>query len=341
MESMIARYKDYSVNDFVWDEQFVAWCKNMPGADNALWKMVLETYPEQKPNITSAKEFLVHVSIVDHQLSAAQLQTIWQGIESELHLAKPVARVKSLSWLRVAAIFLVVAGAALLLYDRYPAAEKVQTQYAEIKQLELPDHSKVTLNANSEIRYSGEWDTTRPREVWLNGEAFFDVSHLHKGNAPVRPGDRFIVHANGVDVEVLGTSFNINNRHGAAQVILSSGSIELKFADKKMANILMKPGEIVNYTEGSEKIEKRVADLAKAGAWKEHRWEFENAPLKDVLQLLKDNYGLETFVEDTALWHKTISGTISSDNKDIVIRGLSVLLDTKIEQKDKSLLLKK
>jgi transmembrane sensor len=341
MESMIARYKDYSVNDFVWDEQFVAWCKNMPGADSALWKTVLETYPELGGDITSAKDFLAHVSIVDHELSAGQAQNIWQGIERELQISRPVVRVRALGWLRVAAVLLLVAGASLITYYATSGKEEVQTQYAEIKQLELPDGSKVALNANSVISYSKEWDTSKPREVWLNGEAFFDVSHLHKGNVPVRPGQRFIVHANGVDVEVLGTSFNINNRHGAAKIMLSSGSIELKFTDKKMANILMKPGEVVNYAEGAKKIEKRVADVAKASAWKEHRWEFENAPLKDVLQLLKDNYGLETVVEDSALWQKTISGTISSDNKDIVIRGLSVLLDTEIEQKDKSLLLKK
>jgi transmembrane sensor len=341
MESKIARYKNYSVNDFVWDERFVAWCKNMPENDSTFWKMVLETYPEQESNITNAKEFLVHVSIVDHQLSAAQLKTIWQGIESELHPAKPIGRVRSLRWSKVAAIFLLVAGAALLAYERYPAAEKVQTQYAEIKQLELPDHSKVSLNANSAIRFDREWDSSRPREVWLTGEAFFDVKHLHKGNAPVKPGERFIVHANGVDIEVLGTSFNINNRHGAAKIILNSGSIELKFTDKRIKNILMKPGEVVSYTKDSRKIEKQTANTRKATAWKEHRWEFENTAMKDVLQLLKDNYGLETVVEDPALWQKTISGTISSDNTDIVIRGLSVLLDIKIEQKDKTLLLNK
>jgi ferric-dicitrate binding protein FerR (iron transport regulator) len=90
----------------------------------------------------------------------------------------------------------------------------------------------------------------------------------------------------------------------------------------------------VNYTKDSRKVEKQKTNASGASAWKEHRWEFENAPLKEVLQLLKDNYGFDASVEDADLWNKTISGTISSDNKDIVISGLSILLDIKIEQKN-------
>jgi hypothetical protein len=105
----------------VWDENFVAWCKNMPGADHAFWEKVLETYPEQEKNITDAKNFLLHARIKDHEPSATQIQDIWQRIERELQISKPVARVRNLSWLRVAAILLLVAGAAVLAYFAYPA----------------------------------------------------------------------------------------------------------------------------------------------------------------------------------------------------------------------------
>ena len=339
MESKINIYKNYSVHDFVWDEYFIAWCKNMPGADNEFWRKVVATYPEQEKKITDARNFLLHATVKDHPPSAAQILNIWQGIERALQISKPVVPVRNLSWLRAAAILILVAGAAVL-YFAYPSDEQVQTRYAEIKQLELPDHSIVTLNSNSVIRYSDEWDESQPREVWLTGEAYFDVNHLHTGSSPVKPGERFIVHANGVDVEVLGTSFNIINRHNAASIMLTSGSIELKFTDEKRKDILMKPGEVINYSKASKKLEKQTANASKAIAWKEYRWEFENDSLKDVLQLLKDNYGLDARVENADLWNKTISGTISSDNMDIVIKGLSLLLDTEIEQKNNTLLLK-
>jgi ferric-dicitrate binding protein FerR (iron transport regulator) len=341
LESKISQYKNYSVTDFVWDEHFIAWCKNRPEADPELWKNVLEMYPELEETIADARDFLLQVTIKDQLPSAEQLQKMWQRIENELPQDRPTGGlVRKLRGLQVAAIMLLTAGVGVFAYYTTPKDEKISTQYAEIKKLELPDHSAITLNANSAIRYAKEWDASKPREVWLTGEAYFEIAHLHKGPAPVKPGERFIVHTPGVDVEVLGTSFNVNSRNGAAQITLTSGSIELKFADKKLNKILMKPGDLVKYSKVSRKIEKQTANPVTASAWKEHRWEFDNTSLKEVLQLLKDNYGLEAKVEDPALWNKTLSGTISSDDTELLVKGLSVLLNIQIEQKGKTLLLK-
>jgi ferric-dicitrate binding protein FerR (iron transport regulator) len=340
MESKISQYKNYSVTDFVWDDGFIAWCKNKPEADPELWKSVLKMYPEQEETIADAQRFLLQVTIKDQLPAAEQLQRMWQRIERELPEAKPAGWVRMLGRLQSAAVVLLTVGVGVFAYHNSSTDETVSTQYAEIKKLELPDHSIITLNANSVIRYAKEWDASKPREVWLTGEAYFEIAHLHKGTAPVKPGEQFIVHASGVDVEVLGTSFNVNSRHEVAQVTLTSGSIELKFTDQKLNKILMKPGEVVKYSKVSQKLEKQAANPVTTSAWKEHRWEFDNTSLKEVLQLLKDDYGLEAKVEDPALWNKTLSGTISSDDTELLIKGLSVLLDIQIEQNGKTLLLK-
>lgn len=341
MEERIEKYQHYEVRDFLLDDDFVAWCKNRPDADYELWKQVLQTYPDLADRIVNTKEFLLHSVVKDELPTTKQVQKMWQNIQRESLQTKTRGLVRKLSWIRVAAILLVTVGASMVAYMAYTKETKVNTLYAEIKQLELPDHSKVTLNANSEIRYSDKWNTTKPREVWLTGEAYFDVNHLHKGAAPVKPNERFIVHLNGVDVEVLGTSFNVNNRRDEAQITLTSGSIELKFADNKYPAMIMKPGEIVKYSKDSLILVSEEDKSAAASAWKDHRWEFDNASLKEVLQLLKDNYGLDARVEDEKLWNKKISGAISSDNKEMLLDGLSILLDIKIEQKEGTLILKR
>jgi ferric-dicitrate binding protein FerR (iron transport regulator) len=340
MNSKISKYKDYSVQDFVLDVDFIAWCRQMPEADADLWLTVLAKYPKQGKNITDARKFLLRATIKDQLFTAEQKQRIWESIGRELGFAKPKSIVRKFIWLRVAAVALLMIVAGVLAYYNYPRDKEETTQYAEIKHIELPDHSKITLNANSVIRYAQQWDIGKPREVWLTGEAYFEIAHLHKGTVPVKPGERFIVHASGVDVEVLGTSFNVNSRHEVAHVTLTSGSIELKFADRKLNKILMKPGDLIKYSKAAQKIEKQTTNPLTASAWTEHRWEFDNTSLKEVLQLLKDNYGLEAKVEDSALWNKTISGTISSDDMEILVKGLSVLLNITIEQKGKTLLLK-
>ncbi|MDI3321740.1 FecR family protein [Pinibacter soli] len=340
MDERIEKYGHYELRDFLLDDDFVAWCKNLPEADNELWERVLKTYPDLADKIVNAKEFLLHSVTRDQLPTDDQIQKMWRVINAETFETKSSGIVRKLSRLRVAAIVLLVVGAGVFSYLAYTKDTKVSTLYAEIKQLELPDHSKVTLNANSEIRYSEKWNTIKPREVWLTGEAYFDVTHLHKGATPAKPGERFIVHINGLDVEVLGTSFNVNNRHDAAQITLTSGSIELRFPDNKHSAMIMKPGEIVKYSKGSLTIENEEEKSSAASAWKEHRWEFDDASLKDVLQLLKDNYGLDAKVENEKLWNKKISGAISSDNKEILLSGLSILLDIKIEQKNGTIILK-
>ncbi|MES2005903.1 MAG: FecR domain-containing protein [Bacteroidota bacterium] len=341
MKSIISTYKNYSVTDFTWDEDFIHYCKNNDEADLAFWLKVLEAYPEQEKNMADAKDFILHVKTKDELPSQAQLQNIWQSIQPVLPVQAPTGKLRSLGWLRVAAVLLLMATGGMIAYTIFSRKETITTQYAETRQVELPDHSRITLNANSTIAYNKKWVGTEPREVWLTGEAYFEVNHLHTGNAPVKPGERFIVHANGVDVEVLGTSFNVHNRHDAARITLTSGSIELKFADKKLANILMKPGEMINYSKGLQNVEKKAVNPLLAKAWKEHRLVFDNTSLKEVIQLLKDNYGMEANVANPELWNKKISGTISSDNPDIVIKGLSALLDINIEKTDKTLLLNK
>jgi ferric-dicitrate binding protein FerR (iron transport regulator) len=340
METRLDKYKNYAVEDFLLDEAFVAWCKNWPGADPALWSQVISVHPELTDSMVDAREFLLRSQVKDEFPSAEQVNKMWQDITGELQERKPRGVVRKLKWLRVAAIVFLVAGAGTFGWLAYTKETKVNTAYAEMKKLELPDHSKVTLNANSEIRYSDKWNTSKPREVWLTGEAYFDVNHLHKGAAPVTPGEQFVVHANGVDVVVLGTSFNINNRHDETQITLTTGSIELRFANDKLPAMIMKPGEIVKYANDSLIIAREEDKSSAASAWKDHRWEFDNSSLKDVLQLLKDNFGLDAKVEDEKLWDKKISGAISSDNKEILLNGLSMLLDIKIEQKEGVLILK-
>jgi ferric-dicitrate binding protein FerR (iron transport regulator) len=67
--------------------------------------------------------------------------------------------------------------------------------------INLPDGSKVVLNANSKLEYPPGF-SNNTREVYLDGEAYFDIAH--------DPGKPFIVHTGSISTRVLGTAFNIN-----------------------------------------------------------------------------------------------------------------------------------
>jgi ferric-dicitrate binding protein FerR (iron transport regulator) len=335
------QYQFYTVEDFVLDGDFIAWCKELPGSDPELWTRVLNAYPAQAENIRNARKFLLQTTIKKDLPSAGQQQKIWQDIQLELNLPGSRVRTRRMIWLRLAvaaAVLIAIGGGWYYFAGRQ---KEIRTQFGEIKRFVLPDGSKITLNGNSSIRYAYRWDAGRTREVWIDGEGYFEVNHLHTGKGPVKPGELFIVHAGGVDIDVLGTSFDVDNRHEKARIVLTTGSIELKFADRRLHDHLMKPGEFVGYSRADSSLEEKEISAESAGSWKDGHWTFDNTPLKEILELLKDDYGLEAKVEDAELWKKKVSGSISSDNQEILIQGLSVLLDIKIDQTDKTLVLKK
>ncbi|WP_431217727.1 FecR family protein [Puia sp. P3] len=100
----------------------------------------------------------------------------------------------------------------------------------------LPDGTFVTLNSATTIKYPDHFGGTT-REVWLEGEAYFDVSK--------NPGRPFIIHADKMNIRVLGTSFNVKSYKNEAfgEATLITGSIEVTLNDRPSDRIILKPKE--------------------------------------------------------------------------------------------------
>jgi transmembrane sensor len=100
----------------------------------------------------------------------------------------------------------------------------------------LPDGSKVWLNADSKLTYDGKFDG-QTREVYLSGEAFFDVAKDKS-----RP---FIIHTRTINLKVLGTSFNVRSYDSdkETETSLVHGSVEITLTNNPDKKIVLKPGE--------------------------------------------------------------------------------------------------
>jgi transmembrane sensor len=148
--------------------------------------------------------------------------------------------VSLLKWSLVAASAIVVLGVAWLLSSRNKPASNKQTIVSSGRDsrstMSLPDGSIVRLNAKSKISY-GEGFGKTTREVFLTGEAYFEVTH----NA----GIPFIVHTEEADIKVLGTKFNVRNysNEQRMEAALLTGSIELTLHADVQHKILLKPSD--------------------------------------------------------------------------------------------------
>lgn len=243
-------------------------------------------------------------------------------------------------WAAAAALAGLTAGAGWLWQTQHKsaalAAASYATAYGQTRVVHLPDGSEVTLNAHSTLRYAAAPDARQPREVWLDGEAFFSVKHTVDNQ-------RFVVHTTGnFNVEVLGTKFTVYRRHEQARVVLLSGKVRVDFADHAQPDVILKPGELLQTADSKPKaVVHKAVKAASYAAWTDARMSFDATSLPDVATRLQDTYGVEVVVADSALNQRKFTGTFPIGNLDVLCEDLAEAFHLRIEHQQNRLVLSK
>lgn len=220
------------------------------------------------------------------------------------------------SWF-AAAMVLIIVSAGWLSRDsiRY---QTFSTSFTETKRLQLADGSKVVINANSSLRIPRFGFGEKMREVYLTGEADFNITHTkdHK---------RFIVHANdNLDIEVLGTEFNVYARPRGTKVVLNKGKVQLNYRDgRSVRQLTMSPGDLVTMDNNGIKSVTKTENPQNYSAWKAHRFIFENESLMEICHLFEDNFGVKVQIPDSTLARQTISGSFTALNAEELLEILT------------------
>lgn len=220
-------------------------------------------------------------------------------------------------WGRVAAavLFLVVAGIAVYIFQR-PAGRIVErTGFGETRVLTLPDGSEVTLNGNSVLSYDAEWPGLR--EVRLEGEGYFKVVHTadHR-KFRVRTGTDF-------SLDVLGTQFNISKRKSGTRIVLDEGKVQCNLGDASGDTLVLKPGEMVQFRQKPSDYQLTRVETGLYSAWKDHKLIFKNTSLREVAAMLQDTYGFETETSWPELFDRQLSGSVPTDNVELLLQGIA------------------
>lgn len=151
-------------------------------------------------------------------------------------------------------------------------------------QVNLPDGTKVWLNASSSLKYPSSFASVGERTVVLNGEAYFEVAHLAS-----KP---FKVKMKGYDVRVLGTSFNISNyeNDGFLATSLLSGSVRVETKGEK--NLVLVPGQQAYLDYNGQGIQVHTVDINNAVAWKNGDFVFEKAHIFSIMKKIERWYDI-------------------------------------------------
>ena len=284
-------------------------------------------------------------------LSQEEKEKVKQEIFAKLKPSRPVQSHKatklsvpakwgsSHNWYRRAAVWsgLLLLSVASFFYIRYQLETTVvQTAFGEVKTVTLPDGSEVTLNANSTLRYATDWDETLDRQVWLNGEGFFSVVHTTDDR-------KFQVHTSHLNVEVLGTEFNARSRGQNVEVVLHSGKVKLAFNPQdSTTEVVMKPGELLTYSESDHRITRKVVTPQYYSAWRNHKLILNNTSLAEIARALENYYGYEVTIQGKQLKQKKLTATaqLSLQEKDVILTAISEIYGIKVIQDGNKILFK-
>lgn len=263
-------------------------------------------------------------------------------IFERLHLKQlPQTRsIVSNQWLKVAAMLLVVFTSVFSIYKlsftATPQTETIQTVFLEKVALPgqkittvLPDGTKVKLNSGSRLIAPETFDKNI-REVRLTGEAFFEVTRDQS-----RP---FIIHTEKLDVEVLGTSFNVRAfLDFQSQVAVKTGRVKVNSKGNESVELI--PDQMVSMMEDGH-ISKVLPVNDQVFGWVDKEIIFRNDQINEVIHTIENWYGVKVEMDKSNLSDKPYTARFVDPALSEVMTSLSELYEFKYDIIDGKVIIK-
>jgi transmembrane sensor len=252
---------------------------------------------------------------------------------NEIHVNKYNINPLTFRILKAAAILLVIIGgyfisAQIGLFKKNIKPELIWVERAALPgerlKMILSDSSTIILNADSRIKYPDRF-INNSREIYLEGEAFFEVSK--DTNKP------FIVRTGEIITTVLGTKFNVKaySKETEISVSLVEGKVKVSAGKENTENknIILKPSQQLTYNKVDKKDSVGLFDEEKAIGWKDKKLKFEKEPLEKILIALERSYGVKFELADKSYASWKVSANFNNASITSVIEVLKNLTNLK------------
>jgi ferric-dicitrate binding protein FerR (iron transport regulator) len=266
-------------------------------------------------------------------VSTVDENAAWQRFREKVQQPKEKAVVRKMrpaAWLRIAALFIVIAGAGYFGY-KLLNEKPIETIVVASRQAALvdtlPDGSIVTLNKNSQLDYPSKFKG-ETRTISLKGEAFFNVTPNKE-----KP---FIIHVNDVTVRVVGTSFNVKSVNGATEVIVETGVVQV-IRNNKMVEL--SPHEKTKVTQQDSVLKKETEQDKLYNYYRSKEFVCDGTPLWKLVQALNEAYDAHIEIENSKLRSLPLTVTFTNESLDRILDVITETLNIKrIDEKDRIIL---
>ncbi len=329
----------------------------------------LQEFCESKAEESTEKLHHVEDAYLNHiNRLKSQVDDFAEITQNGAFLPTESSKHKWLKWTKVGGIASVlgvlvyyIIGIGIFHYDGIadnklkPAHNEVKVSFGSKSKIQLPDGTQVWINSGSKLTYSGTFKGSL-REVFLDGEAYFDV--VHDAERP------FIVHTSNIDIKVLGTAFNVKAYdvdksieatliHGSIEVVNRSQPdapkvmlkphekiIFIKNPDLALENdVLMSANKLKEINSSSSILIKALPkNIADSGihetSWLYNKLIFDEEKMTEVVTKLERWYNVKIQIIDDQIKNYRISGTFIDETIEQALYDIQLLIPFKYDEND-------
>jgi ferric-dicitrate binding protein FerR (iron transport regulator) len=310
---------------FTDQESFRNWAQGIVEEDCRQWDAWVAQHPDEAPKAYLAAALLVGMPVEGNALGEKEIGLEWlkirrriQALEAEGKTTPAIAvsyrsrRVRTWSFAAAASIAVIVGSWYYTL--GIPIESTYATTGGQHKVIRLSDNTVINLNEKSSIVTKARNRFAPEREIWLDGEAYFSVVS-HKNDEALRP---FVVHTDELNVNVVGTQFNVRARNHKADVFLNEGKVILTSNTGNAISsesVEMIPGDFVSVVmEAGRPVLHKSNQKHIIPKWREGYYIFNNTTLKEVFDLVQTSQGVTLEVDNPELLKESVSGKIPTSN---------------------------
>ena len=225
-----------------------------------------------------------------------------------------------------------------IVYNKTEYADEIQyntilVPHGKKFELSLADGTRVNLNAGTSLKYPVSFKKGIPREVFLDGEAFFKVAE--------DASHSFIVNAQDLSVKVFGTSFNVAAypEESILDVVLVEGIVGL-YKTKVIDNVdpyLLKPGDMGSFNKDENQLSSKKVDPGIYTAWIRGELIFRNMKFKNILKKLERQYNYTIVNKNTELGEEKFNANFGVQPIDQIMGHFEKIYGIKYSIKDRKI----
>ena len=341
-------YKNYQLEDFIIDEDFIQWVKYPTEESEAFWQAFMENEPAQAATVRKARYAVQQLALVSRQNAPnGEIPIIWTDIEGDLNAQnKRIFSSVQLDWRAwIAAASLLLAMGFSYYWWNIKAGSSPKSEYSRLvsetqstlKELvnttstnltvSMPDGSKAILKPNSRLSYNESF-AGLIREVYLSGEAFFDVRK--------NPGKPFLVYANGLTIKVLGTSFEVKayEKDKQVTVMVKTGRVSVfahqvtKNQDPETKGLVLTSNQKAIFGKEDEHLSRTLVERPTLllSSRELEQFSFTNAPISQIFAALEKAYGVDIVFDEEVMTNCFLTTSLTNETLfeklDIICEGL-------------------